>query len=113
MPGAARCGATGVRLTRGSLFVELDAEARHLGDVHARPILPALHREHIRVVEAEFFSWRGADLHPGEVRYGGGEVHRRRRADWAKRVVRHEIDVVRFGETGDLHRLGQPADVAD
>src|SRR5205807_9301600 len=33
-------------------------------------------------------------------------------ADGAERVVGHEVDVMRLGHAGDLHRFGQPADVA-
>src|SRR3712207_7619193 len=45
-------------------------------------------------------------LFRSQVDGGGG-------ADGAERVVGHQVDVVRFAPAGDLHRLGQPADVAD
>src|SRR6478735_906742 len=40
-------------------------------------------------------------------------MYRGGRADGAERIVRHQIDVVRFAPASHLHRLGEPANIAN
>jgi hypothetical protein len=40
-------------------------------------------------------------------------MHRGRRADGTNRIVRHQIDIVRFAPAGHVHRLGGPTNIAN
>ena len=39
--------------------------------------------------------------------YGRGRAH------WTKGIVRHQVHIVRLAPASDLHRLGEPADIAN
>ena len=41
------------------------------------------------------------------------KMHGRGGADRPERIVRHHVDIVRLAPAGDLHRLGEAADIAD
>src|SRR6185437_15923798 len=68
---------------------------------------------HIVILAAALFGWRGARLEPAEIGNGGGKVHGRRGADRPERIMRHHVDIMRLAPAGDLHRLGEAADIAD
>lgn len=55
----------------------------------------------------------GRILLDGKVRDGCSNLETRRKADRGKRVVRHDLDVVRLGQGGDFFRTGDPAAEGD
>src|SRR5262245_46258751 len=93
-------------------FVDLDAEPRQIADRIIGAVEPWLHREEIGIVEAQLYFGRPG-LEPREVGYRGGEMNGRSRAHWTKRIVRHQIHIVRLAPACDFHRLGEPADIAN
>ena len=95
------------------LFVELYPQPRRVGDQIARPVLHRLHRKPVGIVAHPGFRGGGAHFQPGEVGHGRGQMDRRRGADRAEGIVGHQIDVVGLGHGRHLHRLGQPAHIAD
>ena len=93
-------------------FIDLNAETRQVTDRIIGAVEPRLHREEIGIVEAQL-GFRDPRFEPREIGHRCGEMHGRGRAHRTKRIVRHQIDIMRFAPAGDLHGLGEPADIAD
>ena len=103
-------GATGgVAIAVELVFVELDAEAGHIGGVRVAVPPADLDREEVGVDGA------GRSGHLQHADVGGGHAERRagRGAYGAQGIVRDYVDVVGLAPVGDLEGLGKPADVAD
>ena len=94
------------------LFVDLDAEPRQIAHRIVGAVEPRLHWEKVGIVKAQLCFGRPG-LEPSEIRYRSGEMDGRGRADRAEGIMRHQVYIVRLAPTSDLHRFGEPANIAD